>query len=467
MSKENEQGNGQTQKRLGRLTSLISTIVSRSDLANRAGLTFEGKRDLYKELGYLRVLDYVEYNERYQRGGIASRIVDAFPMATWRNPPIVTVKGQEEFEKIWNELALRLKLFHYLERVDRLAGIGRYAVLFLGVSGAKAPETSIQKVKGPENVLFLSTFSEINACVRELEKEPTNSRFGLPSAYDVKFLGGVSVDKRELNKVVHASRVIHVADGVLEDDIFGSPRLKKVWNYLDDLEKVIGGASEAVWRTVDRGIQFDLDKDLELTTEDEEDFSDEIEEYFLGFKRYIKTKGITTKVLGSDVPNPSGPVESIIGLISGTTGIPQRILMGSERGELSSGQDERNFNSRVRERQLSYAEPVILRPLLDRFISIGALPEPTDSISIKWPDLAVITDKELADIAARAGQAIANVSAQGKNGMIVVPARLFAERWLGIDPDDFDAAVKQDDMLIEASVGDVSPEPVTNPKEGD
>ena len=464
MSKENEQGNGQTQKRLGRLTSLISTIVSRSDLANRAGLTFEGKRDLYKELGYLRVLNYVEYDERYQRGGIASRIVDAFPMATWRNPPLVTVKNQEEFGKTWDELALRLKLFHYLERVDRLAGIGRYAALFVGVSGGRPVEQSIQKVSGPEGVLFLSTFSQINAEVRSLEGDPSSPGFGLPAEYNVKFLGGVSVDTRENNRIVHASRIVHVADGVLEDDIFGSPRLKRVWNYLDDLDKVIGGSSEAVWRTVDRGIQFDLDKDLELTPEDEEDFSDEIAEYYLGLKRYIKTKGITTKVLGSEVPDARGPVEAIIGLISGTTGIPQRILMGSERGELSSGQDERNFNSRVRERQLSFAEPVILRPLLNKFISIGALPEPTDRVNIKWPDLAVITDKEEADIAARAGQAIANVSAQAKNGMIVVPARLFAERWLGIDPDDFDAAVKQDDMLIEAPVDEPS-QPVQEPKD--
>ena len=443
MAQKDKQGNG----KLGRFTSLISTIISRADLANRAGLTFDGKRDLYKELGYRRVLTFAEYDDRYQRGGIASRIVDAFPMATWRNPPLVTVKGNEKFGEVWNELALRLKMFHFLERVDRLAGIGRYAALFIGVSGARPIEQSIQEVKGPEGVLFLSVFSEVNAEVRKLEGETQSPRFGLPSLYDVRFLANTSIDSRTLKRVVNASRMIHVADGVLEDDIFGAPRLKKVWNYLDDLDKVIGGASEAVWRTVDRGIQFDLDKDLDLTDDDEADFAAEIEEYYLGLKRYIKTKGITTKVLGSEVPDPRGPVDAVIGLISGTTGIPQRILLGSERGELSSGQDERNFNSRVRERQLSYAEPVILRPLLDRFIAINALPAPEGEIIINWPDLAIITDKEEADIAARVGQAVANVSAQAKNGMMVVPPRLFAERWFGIAPDDFDKAVAEAEPL--------------------
>ena len=437
----------QTNGKLGRLTSLISTVISRADLANRAGLTFDGKRDLYKELGYRRVLTFAEYDDRYQRGGIASRIVDAFPMATWRNPPIVTVKGNEKFGEVWNELALRLKLFHYLERVDRLAGIGRYAVLFLGVSGGREVKAQIQKVKGPEGVLFLTVLSEIHAEIRAVESSPQSPRFGLPSVYDMQFLANTTTESRVLKRPVSASRVIHVADGVLENDVFGVSRLKKVWNYLDDLDKVIGGASEAVWRTVDRGIQFDLDKDLDLTDDDEADFAAEIEEYYLGLKRYIKTKGITTKVLGSEVPDPRGPVDAVIGLISGTTGIPQRILLGSERGELSSGQDERNFNSRVRERQLSYAEPVILRPLLDRFIAINALPAPEGEIIINWPDLAIITDKEEADIAARVGQAVANVSAQAKNGMMVVPPKLFAERWFGIDPDEFDAAVAEADPL--------------------
>lgn len=460
MAQENKQSNG----KIGRLTSLISTIISRADLANRAGITFEGERDLYKALGYRRVLTFAEYEDRYQRGGIASRIVDAFPAATWRTPPIVTVKGNEEFGKTWNKLALRLKMFHFLERVDRLAGIGRYAALFIGVSGARSIEQSIQKVSGPEGVLFLSVFSEINAAVRELEDKTQSPRFGLPSLYDVQFLANTSTDSRTLKKVVNASRMIHVADGVLEDDIFGAPRLKKVWNYLDDLDKVIGGASEAVWKTVDRGMQFDLDKDLSFDDATESALEENIEEYTHGLTRILLTKGITAKVLGSEVPDPRGPVDAVIGLISGTTGIPQRILLGSERGELSSGQDERNFNSRVRERQLSYAEPVILRPLLDRFIDIKALPEPGGEIIINWPDLAIITDKEEADIAARVGQAVANVSAQAKNGMMVVPPKLFAERWFGIDPDEFDAAVKEAAPLPKAQ----NPtEEVTKPEEGE
>ena len=429
-----------TNGKLGKLFAQVSTIVSRADLANRAGITFGNKRDLYAELGYARTLDFPQYFDRYQRGGIASRIVEAFPTATWRNPPIVSVKENDGFKEVWDELVTRLSVYHYLERADKLAGIGRYSVVLFGTSGGRGAEFPLSAVKGPEDLLFLSLFSEANANIRKLINEAADPRFGLPESYEVQFIGGMGVDSRTTAKTVHASRVIHIAEGTLEDDIFGAPRLKKVWNYLDDLDKVIGGSSEAIWKTVDRGMQFDLDKELDLTPEDEEAFSEEIQEYMHGTARFFKTKGITTTVLGSTISDPRGPVEALMGLISGTTGIPQRILMGSERGELSSGQDERNFNSRVRERQLSYAEPIVLRPFLNKLISINVLPEPNGPINIEWPDLAILTDKEAADIAARTGQAIKHVSDQA---IMVLPPKLFATKYLDIDEDEYDKAVEE------------------------
>ena len=66
-----------------------SMLQSRANLAARVGLTFDGQRDLYKYLGYKRNLDYADFYARYKRGGIASRIVDAYPQATWRQQPIL------------------------------------------------------------------------------------------------------------------------------------------------------------------------------------------------------------------------------------------------------------------------------------------------------------------------------------------------------------------------------------------
>ncbi len=393
---------------MGKLLDFTSVLLSRLNLANQAGKTFEGERDLYKTLGYKRTLRFQDYYDRYKRGGIARRIVNAYPNATWRNAPKI-VSEDEEFVRVWEELAERLKLFHYLNRLDTLSGIGTFGTLLIGTKSAATLAQPIRTVSTPEDVLYLSVFTEDHSPISKIEVDPANERFGLPSEYKLTLttdaLGGHTT-----TKVTHHSRLIHVAEDLDEDEVHGTPRQMAVWNYLDDMDKISGASAEAIWLVADRGIQFDMDKEVELKPEDEESLSDEIEEYVHKQKRHLLTQGITANVLGADTVDPRGSYITTMGLISGATGIPQRILSGSEAGQLASSQDERNFNSRVRERQEIHAEPNILRPVVDRFVEIKALPD--SPYSIEWPDLAVLTRKEEADIAARFGQAIKHASDQ-------------------------------------------------------
>lgn len=426
-----------------RLNTLVSAIVSRAKLASQAGKTFDGKRDLYEQLGYKRSISFSDYQERYDRGDIASRVVDAYPLATWRNAPKVTANTRHpSFDRAWERLLERLPIFHYLERLDRISGIGQYGVLMVGVRGGRPLDQPINSVNGPDGVIYLSVYSEGNAEISKLDSDASSPRFGRPEQYSIS-LGStvVSGEIQLLTKPVHFTRVLHVAENLNEDEIFGTPRMRRVWNRLDDLDKVVGGASEAVWKTVDRGIQFDIDKDLELDPDDEADFADEIEEYMHGMKRYLRTRGITANVLGSTVPDPKGPFDVLVSMISAGTGIPQRILTGSERGQLASSQDERNFHSRVKERQINYAQSKILLPFVERMVSIGALPEPRGGLKVEWPDLTVLTAKDMADVAARISQAIDKVSSQTKKGQtMVITPREFRRLYLKDLPEEVPAS---------------------------
>lgn len=422
--------NGQTAG--SKLFTLATTLFHRNRLASLAGKTFEGNRDLYKELGYKRTIEFQDYRERYFRGGMAGRIVDIPAATTWRNQPSViakkasrNLKVNDQFNEAWIKLAERLKIFHYLERIDKASGIGKYGVLLVGMAGAQALDTPARKVTKPEDILYLAPYTEGNAEIKTFVNKPEDSRFGLPESYKLSISrdpNDTAVTSSKIKNVeVHHSRILHIAEGLLEDEIFGQPRMEKVWNYLDDLDKVVGGTSEAVWKTVDRGIQFDVDKDMELSEEDEAAFSDEIDDYMHKLKRYFRTRGITANVLGSgsDVPDPTGAFKVITSLVAGTTGIPLRILFGSEQGQLASSQDEKNFNARIGERQKSFAEPQILRPFVDMMIGVKALPKPSNGYDVKWPDLSIVTLKEKADVAARAAQAIRNVSAQDSEHIVM------------------------------------------------
>ena len=395
-----------------------SIMRNRADLANRMGLTFEGQRDLYKYLGYKRTLEYTDFYARYKRGGIASRIVDAYPQATWRQQPILLDPEAQlhdergEFVKSFDVMATRLNLYHYFERADKLAGIGQYSVVMIGVKGSGALSSRLPQISSFDDVIYITPYGQENAEVKEYEDNPGSERFGLPTVYDV------TLSKSMPKQRVHYSRLLHISEGLLEDEIYGRPRMEPVWNYLDDLDKIMGGSSEAVWRTVDRGIQFDIDKDADLTSEDEDDFEDEIDEYIHGLKRYIKTRGVTATPLGAETASIKDNFDASVSLIGGTLGIPTRILLGSERGQLASSSDERNFSSRVKERQQSYAEPTMIRAFTNRLKSVGV---PIEDYKVSWPDVSTLTDKERSDVAARVAQAIRSVSSQDPENQVMAP----------------------------------------------
>ena len=404
----------------------VGMLGGRANLAARAGITFDGKRDIYAYLGYKRTLTYDDYYDRYRRGGIASRLVDAYPQATWRQRPVLLDPGSQlqddrsEFVKAFDSMAKRLNLYHYFERADKLAGIGRYSVVMIGVKGGQPLETRLPNVSSFDDIIYITPYSEENAEAKEYDTNPSSERFGLPTVY------GVTIGKGIPKRNVHYTRLLHISEGLLEDDIFGRPRMEPVWNYLDDLDKIMGGSAEGVWRTVDRGIQFDVDKDADLSPEDEEDFTNEIEEYIHNFKRYIKTRGIKATPLGSEVASVKDNFDAIVSLVGGTLGIPTRILLGSERGQLASSSDERNFSSRVKERQQSYAEPIMIRSFTNR-LKLSGMEVPEYEVS--WPDVSTLTDKERSDVAARFAQAIRGVSSQAPDN-IVMPPEDFRKRFI-------------------------------------
>ena len=395
----------------------METLVNRARLMNSIGMQFDGIRDTWKSLGYRRILTFNDYWERYSRGDVAKRIVDAPAKATWRNAPVVMDdKGKDSaFAVAWLDLEARLKIYHFCERVDRLTGIGRYGVLLIGLTGPNKLSEPALPVDGPDGVLYLSTFHEDAAKIEFFEANTASARFGLPTAYNINLLGDLRTgnpvgDITAKNQIVHWTRVIHVAEDLLNDNVFGTPRMEAIFNKLMDLEKVVGGSAEAVWKIIDRGMALLLDKDASLTPEAEQDINDELERYTHGLQRFLRLQGMEIKNLGGDTADPRGAFAVLSAIISGTTGIPQRVLFGSERGQLASTQDERNFNARIKERMTGFAEPTILMPLIDTFVEVKALPEPEGKVKVVWPDLTSLSDKEMSDIARTQGRAARDLS---------------------------------------------------------
>lgn len=385
------------------LVHLASALVGRSRMAQKAGFQYGNKRDIFAVAGYPSDanLGYEQFYALYKRGDIAGRIVDMPPSTTWKKPPEVSVEGVESsnFVDDFENLAKRLRLWNRLERVDRLSGIGRYGVLLIGVSGDDVElRQPLETVASPEDIVYLSAYPEEDAHIEVWDTSPFSPRFGHPELYKLSLSSGVPGFSTP-DVLVHHSRVIHIAEDLLTDDVFGRPRLERVYNRLMDLEKVTASTGEAYWQLAVRILTGRLDAEAEISEKDLDSMRDAMEEIVHDLRRQFLGAGAELEWLQSSPPDPKSAADMYMFLIAAAAGIPKRILFGTETGERASTQDERQWLGTIAERQERFAEPMILRAFIDRMIGVGAIspPEGENGYEVYWPALYQASDQEKAD----------------------------------------------------------------------
>ena len=440
---------------------LLGTLMSRAGFSRSMGKTFGGDRDLWPTLGYRETLSVDVYMSFYERGDIAAQIVDLPATTSWQYNPEVRlvdnqVDGQGFIEDV-KELDNRVKLWSKFSQVDRLTGIGRFGVLLIGLRG-DGPTQSLaeeaQPIKGFEDVLFLKAFHEGAVDVETFVEDEFDLRFGLPETYRITFQRGDS--EGTTTKIVHWSRVIHVAENLIDDDTYGTPRLQRVINKLDDLNKVVGSAAEIFWLAIAGVLHADLSPDVDTNAEELEAFETEIVESMQGLRRLIQTRGVTLNRIAAEGNVDPGPTyEAIKELLSATARIPNRVLFGPERGELASSQDQRTWNGTIKARQTDHCEPIIVRPFFERLSDLGLkLP---DRWELYWPPLDEPTELELADIADKKSKAAVAMAPGGQVELLIRPWE--ARELLSLPPIPEEPPEGADEAFAEREIDDVPPDP--------
>jgi len=430
------------------LQTLASALVSRANMAASLGQqTYGGNRDIYQALGYPITITYEDYAARYLRQDMAKAVIDRPAKATWQgelNLQESKVKEDSALETKWKLLNKQLKLKSKFSRVDRLSAIGSYGVLLLGLDDVtKREHWSNPVTVGTRKLLYVKPFGEGSAKISSFETNPGNPRFGLPLIYQVSLSEPISGTTTGITSTmssetvnVHYSRVIHIIDDILENEVVGTPRLEAVFNRLIDLEKIVGGDAEMFWRGARPGFQGKVDKDFQLTTSAKADLQAQIDEYEHNLRRMLVNEGVTYEALQQAISDPTNHVDIQIQMISAVTGIPKRILTGTERGELSSGQDATEYRTYVQNRREDHAETHIVRPFVDRCIEIGVLPKPKveEEYNVVWSDIFAISEKELVDVGRARSEALRNYTTSPM-AEAVIPPEAFKEFFLGLNPD--------------------------------
>jgi len=421
-----------------------SALVSRAKFAAELGQHFGGDRNIYNALGYQTTITYEDYATRYLRQDMAKAIINRPVKDTWRGEVNIIendVEGESQLEEQWKELDSKLKLKSAFVRLDKLAGLGEYAVLLLGLNDVAEPKDWKESVrKGKLELLYVKPVAKGSVEVHEYDKEANSKRYGLPNIYSVRLKQG-GTDKEDILRV-HYSRVVHVVDEMLEDEIEGVPRLQAVFNRLMDLEKLVGGDAEMFWRGARPGYHGDVKEGFKLTEEMKDALREQFDEYEHNLRRFITAQGMDFKDLAQQISDPKNHVDIQVQMISAVTGIPKRILMGSERGELASSQDRDEWLSFIQARREEYAEPRIIRPFVDVCIELKILPAPKGEYQVEWPDLFALSEKERVEIGKVRAEAIAKYASSAMAER-VMPPEAFLEKCLGLTEDEVKMLIDQ------------------------
>lgn len=422
----------------------FSALQERAALAQRLGVLFDGRRNLHSLLGYAPALTYKDLKARYVRQHIAHRIVRVYPEATWAQPPTIREDADHEtdtpFEAAWKTLEERLHVFSVLERLDVLANLGQYACLLIGLRGQTDLSQPAQPVRSIDDVLYLTPYSEEYAIVERLEGDAGLPTFGQPLYYTFTFSRGSTLATSAPTTPtphgrVHASRVIHVVDDVLDDEVYAIPRLVPVFDLLDDLYKVEGGAAEQFYQDAKKRLVFKLRDDFAPHPDDEAALADEIQEFVHELKSFVRVQGMDVTAIPGNVASPKDHIAAIIMLICATLDIPKREFEGSERGELSSGQDADKKAQGVQRRQIRVAERRMLRPLLDRLIGFRALPTPAHPYTVEWENMRSLSEEQQAMVVKNYATALNQAYAAGDFRAVMALSRVLVQA-LGFDPND-------------------------------
>jgi hypothetical protein len=394
------------QKRWIHAELVANAMMSRTQLMSSL---MDPRRDLNHECGYPETSQLTPqmYRNMFDRESVAARVVEVVPLETWKVQPSVfedeDMDVETQFEQAWEEMTNGLRgeswyqdeegspIWDALLRADVMSGVGSYGVLLLGADDGLPLNAPLEPKPG-RKLLFLRVFDESLAQISAYEMDMGNPRYGKPTMYLLTFADPAEVHSGQgqitTTESVHWSRVVHLADNLGSSELFGVPRMRPVFNNLHNLCKLYGGSAEMYWRGAFPGISLETHPQLGGDVEvDAAATRESMEQYMNGLQRYFSLMGMSAKSLAPQVVDPTPQINTQLEAICIKLGIPKRVFMGSERGELSSGQDKDTWDDRLRARQRMYVTPRLIVPFVDRCIVMGFLPEP-EGYSVSWPDLS-------------------------------------------------------------------------------
>ncbi|MFC5970083.1 anti-CBASS protein Acb1 family protein [Halomarina salina] len=417
-----EDGDGPTRDDFGGLRN-------RAVLAAALGIAYGGKRDYYDNFAWDRSPDIEDYYASFLRNPHANAVISIPAETAWRNPPeYVDEKNTEagtdtDFESDMSDVVSSTRLWHYCKRAHLLSRIGQFGLLMIGWADGEdqqfvdpVDQSAVAQNDPGDAIEWLRPLSQIS--VTDIRWADANSgRWGQPEYYRIDFSDENDAGTEDIfgagqrEQWVHHSRVIHIAGGLLDDEVRGTPALEPVYNTVTDLQKLEGSAAEAAYSIARPGLHINVDKDANLNDDAEDQIDAETDAYVNEFQPMMRTQGVEVNRIAGEQIDPEKVKQALIESLSEATKIPQKILKGNESGEVAGAQDLREFYGAVAELIEQVCDPQIVRELADRLVKYQVVTGPAGGdYSIDREPLAEQDEQEQSEIQENRSTVIKNIA---------------------------------------------------------
>lgn len=382
---------------LDRLKTVTNNAVER--LKGALGVSHDGNRNQNEVFGYPENPSFEDFYSMYLDGGMMRNVVDKVAKGCWRDVPAITSPNGVTDDEFLNSLK-KCRIFEALERADILNRIGRYSVLYIAIPDGKQPHEPLGKALGIATVndLSFTVFQEPDIRIKQTNDNPGDKRRGMPEIYTLT-AGGFDSDLggcQQQQVDVHHSRIVHLAEGALQNPLIGESALRAPYRAALDMMKARGAGAEAFYRNASPATIFSTKEGAETDSTPQDEFTAAYGKFASGFNKALRTANMDVNQIKVNTDSPKDLIECCHLDIFAASGIPERVLTTKSGGQTTGTEDKGTWNALLLDRKESFCDLVLKAALfIIDFSGVIQLPEDYD---LEWSPSSALTEKEQVEV---------------------------------------------------------------------
>jgi hypothetical protein len=377
------------------------------ELRRGRALKADHKRNIAEQAGYPDTISLRQHYDMAYRNGLGSNLAFSIVNDTWRVAPVIFDGDEDadrrknnptEFEIAVDEHFTRLKAWERLKGLDKAQRPMRYGAMMYVTSEQDSANTIDELVTLPtmDYLVGLRVYHEAQLEVSTAVQNPANINYGSPLIFDLKTnVAGSTNEWEESGYQIHASRVFAYGEGALDGSIYGIPCNEGCFEALMDAAKVRMSGAEGFFQNASNKYANTLPENSTLA--DANAILDSMDDFDNDISRSLVTVG-DVKMLQTTLADPTNAWTIAVNECAAHHSKPMTILVGHQTGERASGEDIKNWNRVIMDRQEQVGNEMITGLLNDWMIKFN-FPEPKDKINIVWRDLNESTAEQQVDLA--------------------------------------------------------------------